>query len=88
MESVPFTLVSSEDHSKVFAYGLEIRTGTKVDEAVTYRRDPQSGHTMFGVHTSAEAARGRFSMITPLDLVRPAQPDGVAEPRACGRPWR
>lgn len=68
MHSELFTLVSAEDRSRVFAYGISI-TGDSGDEAVTYRREPDSGQTLFGVHSCAEAARTRYSMVTPLDLV-------------------
>ena len=82
MESALFHLVSAEDHSKVFAFGISI-TGDTGAEAVVYRRDPGSGHTLFGVHDSAEAARNRYSMITPLELVW--QPDDEPDrgPRYC-----
>jgi uncharacterized protein (UPF0548 family) len=62
-----FALVSAEDHTQIFAYGLDIDLPSG-REVITYRRD-QAGHSMFGVHQSMEAARRRFSMITPLDLV-------------------
>jgi hypothetical protein len=70
VRSALFHLVSAEDHNKIFAFGISI-TGGKRDEAVVYRRDPSSGRTLFGVHGSAEAARSRYSAITPLDLVWP-----------------
>lgn len=68
MESALFALVSTEDESRIFAFGISIIDRSKT-EAVTYRRDPSSGQTMFGVHASAEAACQRYSMITPLELV-------------------
>jgi hypothetical protein len=65
--ATPFALVSAEDDNKVFAYGLDIEMPSG-REVITFRRD-SSGHSMFGVHQSVEAARQRFSTITPLELV-------------------
>jgi uncharacterized protein (UPF0548 family) len=65
--ATPFALVNADDHTEVFAYGLDIDLPSG-REVITYRRD-QGGHGMFGVHQTPEAARRRFSMIAPLDLV-------------------
>ncbi|OLF05815.1 hypothetical protein BLA60_34050 [Actinophytocola xinjiangensis] len=67
MTAIPFALVSAEDSSKIFAYGLDISLASRRD-VITFRRD-RGGQTMFGVHSSAESALQRFSHITPLDLV-------------------
>jgi uncharacterized protein (UPF0548 family) len=65
--ATPFALVSAEDENLVFAYGLDIDMPSG-REVVTFRRD-SNGQSMFGVHQSVEAARRRFSAITPLELV-------------------
>jgi len=65
--ATPFALVSAEDSSKIFAYGLDISLDSGRD-VITFRRD-QGGQTMFGVHSSAESALLRFSHVTPLELV-------------------
>lgn len=71
MHSVAFTLLSEEDPDRVYAFGLEIlKPAGDVEEAITFRRNPTSGHTTFGVHASAEAACMRHSIVTPLILVR------------------
>lgn len=67
MAATPFSLVSSEDHSRIFAYGLDIDLPSG-REVITFRRD-SNGQGMFGVHRSVESARDRFSIITPLELV-------------------
>ncbi|HEX2133397.1 MAG TPA: hypothetical protein VHH15_17755 [Actinophytocola sp.] len=67
MTAIPFALVIAEDHDKVFAYGLDIAL-TSGREVITFRRD-SDGRSLFGTHQSAEAARRRFSSVTPLDLV-------------------
>jgi len=69
MKSVPFTLVSTEQPDLVFAFGLEIVRDGNVEEAVTFRREPDGGQVMFGAHASAESARARFSLVTPLTLL-------------------
>jgi hypothetical protein len=71
MTATPFALISTEDRSKIFAFGLDIDLPSG-REVITFRRDP-TGRSMFGVHQSAESARQRFSIITPLELVW--QPD-------------
>jgi uncharacterized protein (UPF0548 family) len=65
--AVPFALVSAEDHTKVFAYGLDIDLPSG-REVITFRRD-HAGHSMFGIHESVESACRRFSGIAPLELV-------------------
>jgi hypothetical protein len=44
--------------------------GDGTEEAVTYRRDPCTGHVLHGVHSSAEAACRRFSSVLPLVLLQ------------------
>lgn len=66
----PFSLVSTEDPTQVFAFGLEIiRDGGEIETAITYRRE-SNGQNMFGVHSSAAAARDRFGVIAPMTLLR------------------
>lgn len=67
MTAMPFALVSAEDRTRIFAYGLDIALGSSRD-VITFRRD-SNGHTMFAVHQSVESALMRFSTITPLELV-------------------
>lgn len=67
MTAVPFSLVSTEDRSRVFAYGLDIDLPSG-REVITFRRG-SDGRAMFGVHQSVESARRRFSVVTSLDLV-------------------
>ena len=62
-----FTLVTIDDESKVFAWGLEIVTDDDL-EAVIYRKDPDTGRTLFGVHDSAQAAAARWSGIVPVEV--------------------
>jgi hypothetical protein len=62
-----FTLVTIDDDSKVFAWGIEIDTEDDV-EAVIYRKDPATGRTLFGVHDSARAASDRWSSIVPVEV--------------------
>lgn len=61
-----FTLVTIDDEKKVFAWGLEIVTDDL--EAVIYRKDPDTGRTLFGVHDSAQAAADRWSSIVPVEV--------------------
>ncbi len=66
-----FTLVTIDDDSKVFAWGIEIATsGEDGDdrEAVIYRKDPATGKTLFGLHDSAQAASDRWSSIVPVEV--------------------
>lgn len=67
MTATSFALVSVEDRGKVFAYGMEIDLPAG-REVVTFRRE-SGGQCLFGVHESAEGARRRFSVVTPLELV-------------------
>ena len=67
MTAAAFSLVSADDHDKVFAFGIDIDLPSG-REAITFRREAD-GRTVFGVHESAEAARLRFSRLVPLDLV-------------------
>jgi hypothetical protein len=46
-----FVLVNAENTRQIFAFGID--TG---EEAVTFRREPATGRTEFGVHTDADAA--------------------------------
>jgi hypothetical protein len=67
MTATPFSLVSAEDHTKIFAYGLDIDLPSGRD-VIIFRRD-HTGRSIFGVHQSVESARRRFSTVTPLQLV-------------------
>jgi hypothetical protein len=90
-----FTLVSEKDENQIFAWGIEIYDGAKV-EAVIYRRD-RARRAMFGVHASAEAAKHRFSQLyAPMvvnweddfddDLSEPNPPDDRVEAAELARP--
>lgn len=68
MHSIPFTLVSTESPDRILAFGLEIVRDGNTIEAITYRREPHSGSTLFGVHASAESACHRYGIITPVTL--------------------
>jgi hypothetical protein len=46
-----FVLVDAENTRRIYAFGID--TG---EEAVTFRRDPDSNRTDFGVHTDADSA--------------------------------
>ncbi|MGH3756535.1 hypothetical protein [Actinophytocola sp.] len=66
-----FTLTTIDDDSKVFAWGIEIvgdEDKPEDSEAVIYRKDPETGRTLFGVHDSAQAACDRWSGIVPLEI--------------------
>jgi hypothetical protein len=67
MTATPFALVSSEDRTEVFAYGLDIDLESGRD-VITFRREAD-GRTLFTVHGSVEEAWRRFSVVTPLELV-------------------
>ncbi len=64
-----FVLVNAADERQIFAFGID--TG---EEAITFRRDPATDRTDFGVHTDADAAYRLNSRITrghlDLKLVR------------------
>ena len=62
-----FTLVTIDDDSKIFAWGIEI-VSEDDNEAVIYRKDPVTCRTLFGVHDSAQAACERWSGIVPLEI--------------------
>ncbi|HEX3778987.1 MAG TPA: hypothetical protein VHX38_04930 [Pseudonocardiaceae bacterium] len=51
MEAQMFAIVLADDDTKVFSYGID--TG---EDAVTFRRDPSSGRTIFSVHDDAYRA--------------------------------
>jgi len=72
MHAELFSLVDATNEAKVFAWGIEIVTSDD-QEAVIYRRDPDSGQATFGKHLSAEAARARWSCVTPLRVVWESQ---------------
>ena len=66
-----FTLVTIDDDSKIFAWGIEIDSevdGVRDTEAIIYRKDPATGRTLFGLHDSAEAAADRWSSIVPVEV--------------------
>lgn len=83
MTATPFALVSATDDTKIVAYGLEIDLPSGRD-VVTFRRE-SDGRTSFGVHRSVDAARRRFSLVTPVALVwdrdRPPETDRELEER-------
>ncbi|MCT2587073.1 hypothetical protein [Actinophytocola gossypii] len=62
-----FTLVSADDPTLVFAWGMQVSEPDR-RTAVVWRREPD-GQDILGLHASADAARERFSLVTPLDLV-------------------
>jgi hypothetical protein len=62
-----FTLVTVEDDSKIFAWGIEIATEDDL-EAVIYRKDPATARTLFGLHDSAQAACERWSSVVKLRI--------------------
>jgi hypothetical protein len=62
-----FSLVTIDDDTKIFAWGIEITTSDDL-EAVIYRKDPATSHALFGVHDSAQAACDRWSGIVPLRI--------------------
>lgn len=79
-----FTLCKADNYTEIVAWGIEI-TDDHQTEAVTYRRDPQTGRHLFGQHNSVESARQRFSLMVPVDVVwedgngeiiEPPPPDG------------
>jgi hypothetical protein len=68
MEGRLFTLVSANDETQVFAWGMQITTATE-QEAVTYCRHPTTTQTVFGLHANAESALWRYSKTLQLRLV-------------------
>ncbi|MGH3876120.1 MAG: hypothetical protein ACRDSK_03690 [Actinophytocola sp.] len=62
-----FTLVTIDDDSQIFAWGIEI-VSEDDREAVIYRKDPATSRTLFGLHDSAQAACERWSGIVPLEI--------------------
>lgn len=64
-----FVLVNADDPRQIFAFGID--TG---EEAITFRRDPSTDRTDFGVHEDADAAYRLNCRITrghlKLKLVR------------------
>ncbi len=82
MDIKPFTLANKHNPNEIFAVGLSIVRDGGDEEAVTYRRDPNSQHTLFAVFASAEAACTRYSRtVAPMTLnwLFPEKPT----PRAC-----
>ncbi|GAB3458280.1 hypothetical protein [Actinophytocola sediminis] len=67
MTATPFALVSVKDRNQVFAYGLDIVLPSGRD-VIVFRKEA-NGRNLVGVHDSVEAARRRYSAITPLELV-------------------
>ncbi|MEU4739250.1 hypothetical protein AB0G02_02145 [Actinosynnema sp. NPDC023658] len=68
MEANLFSLVDATDRTRVFAWGMEIMEEDTTN-AIVYRRDPDTGRTFIGQHTSAESALGRYGRRVPLALV-------------------
>lgn len=67
MECQLFFLTSADDDTQIIAWGMEI-TGPEETEAITFRRDPHTRETQFGVHDSAEAALKRYQRMVPANL--------------------
>ena len=68
VEANLFSLVDATDRRRIFAWGMEIVDEDRSD-AVVYRRDPETGKTFIGQHTSAESALKRYGRRIPLALV-------------------
>lgn len=51
MDPQLFALVDADNHDAIYCFGID--TG---DGAITFRRDPDSGHTTFGTSTSMYTA--------------------------------
>ncbi|HEX5405452.1 MAG TPA: hypothetical protein VFX16_24525 [Pseudonocardiaceae bacterium] len=64
-----FVLVNAENTRQIYAFGID--TG---EEAVTFRREPETGKSEFGVHTDADAANRLANRMTAgepgLKLIR------------------
>lgn len=58
-----FMLVNPANSAQIFAVGVHMG-----DEAVTFRRDPDSG-PQFATHGSAQGAHRFYSRVTELDLI-------------------
>ncbi|GAB3461217.1 hypothetical protein [Actinophytocola sediminis] len=77
MTATPFAIVSTEDRTKIFAYGLDIDLPSGRD-VITFRREPD-GRAMFAVHRSVESARRRFGTVTPVELIwEPSGASGIS----------
>jgi hypothetical protein len=72
-----FTLVTIDDDSQIFAWGIEIVSEDDM-EAVIYRKDPTTSRTLFGLHDSAQAACERWSGIVPLEICWEDEEDGYS----------
>jgi hypothetical protein len=68
VEANLFSLVDATDRNRIFAWGMEVLDGNRSD-AVVYRRDPETGKTFIGQHSSAESALNRYGRRVPLALV-------------------
>jgi hypothetical protein len=68
VEANLFSLVDATDRTRIFAWGMEILEDERTD-AIVYRRDPDTGKTFIGHHTSAESALDRYGRRIPLALV-------------------
>lgn len=68
VEANLFSLVDPTDHNRVFAWGMEI-IEEETTNAIVYRRDPDTGKTLIGQHSSAESALSRYGRRVPLALV-------------------
>ncbi|XVS64568.1 hypothetical protein ACQPYE_00455 [Actinosynnema sp. CA-299493] len=68
MEANLFSLVDATDRSRIFAWGMEVVDEDRSD-AIVYRRDPETGRTFIGQHTSADSALARYGRRVPLALV-------------------
>ncbi|WP_162470764.1 hypothetical protein [Saccharothrix deserti] len=68
MEANLFSLVDQTDRNRIFAWGMEV-IEEETTNAITYRRDPDTGKTFIGQHASAESALNRYGRRVPLALV-------------------
>jgi hypothetical protein len=65
MEANLFSLVDPTDSTRIFAWGMEVVEDDSTN-AIVYRRDPDSGRTFIGQHSSAESALHRYGRRVPL----------------------
>jgi putative NIF3 family GTP cyclohydrolase 1 type 2 len=79
-----FAIVPADDDMAVFSYGID--TG---EEAFTFRRDPESGRTLFSVHENADRALRLANRIVgdlaELQLMRYPITEPLAEGEDDGR---
>jgi hypothetical protein len=61
-----FVLVDAGNENAIYAVGVDLG-----DEAVTFRRDPQSSRSQFGRHESPQSAHAIFNRLHCLELQWP-----------------